>query len=325
MRIDDNEGEIMSLSKFLDPKNDYAFKRIFGAEKNKDILIPFLNDILGFSGDTEIKEVTFLKPIQDPEIASKKQSIVDVLCKDAQGVQYIIEMQVAKTAGFEKRAQYYAAKAYVNQFNQGDKYKNLKEVIFLAIADFTMFPDKLDYMSKHVILDKCSHEHNLKDFSFTFLELPKFNKGIEELTNIVERWSYFFKHADETSEADLERIIGHNIVLRKAYKELDQFYWTEEELATYEAALKNQRDAIAIIDAAIEEGEARAEVKAKAREAIGEARGKVIGEAIGEVKGIEKVASNLLAQGVDIKTIIAVTGLSVAKIQALKEKELVES
>lgn len=75
----------MALSKFLDPKNDISFKRIFGTEKNKDILIHFLNDILGFTGKSTIKDIEFLSTIQDPDIASKKQSIVDVLCRDENG------------------------------------------------------------------------------------------------------------------------------------------------------------------------------------------------------------------------------------------------
>ncbi len=82
----------MAISKFLDPKNDVAFRRIFGTEKNKDILIHFLNDILGFTGKDEVKEIEFLSTIQDAEIASKKQSIVDVLCRDSSGNRYIIEM-----------------------------------------------------------------------------------------------------------------------------------------------------------------------------------------------------------------------------------------
>ncbi len=82
----------MALSKFLDPKNDVAFRRIFGTEKNKDILIHFLNDILGFTGKNAIQDIEFLSTIQDPDIASKKQSIVDVLCRDSTGVQCIIEM-----------------------------------------------------------------------------------------------------------------------------------------------------------------------------------------------------------------------------------------
>ena len=82
----------MALSKFLDARNDIAFRRIFGTEKNKDILIHFLNDILSLTDDNKIKEVSFLSPIQDPVIASQKQSIVDVLCVDSTGIKTIIEM-----------------------------------------------------------------------------------------------------------------------------------------------------------------------------------------------------------------------------------------
>ncbi len=81
----------MAFSRFLDPKNNFAFKRIFGTEKNKDILVHFLNDILGLTGEAEIKDVDFLSPIQNPEIAAKKESIVDVLCRDSTGVQFICE------------------------------------------------------------------------------------------------------------------------------------------------------------------------------------------------------------------------------------------
>jgi len=159
------------LSKFLDPKNDVAFKKIFGTEKNKEILIHFLNDMLTFQGNRAIKDVTFLKTIQDPETAANKTSIVDILCKDKKGNQYIVEMQVAKEKGFEKRAQYYASKAYISQTHIGGKYHDLKEIIFLAISDFIMFPKKEGFKSDHVILDKKSYENDLKDFSFTFLSI----------------------------------------------------------------------------------------------------------------------------------------------------------
>lgn len=126
----------MAMSKFLDPKNDFAFRRIFGSVNNKDILIHFINDILNLTGINHITDVSFASPIQDPVIASQKQSIVDVLCTDSRGIQTIVEMQVAKTTGFEKRAQFYAAKAYFSQANIGDKYHNLKGVVFIAITDF---------------------------------------------------------------------------------------------------------------------------------------------------------------------------------------------
>ncbi|MDD9331872.1 MAG: Rpn family recombination-promoting nuclease/putative transposase [Wolbachia sp.] len=208
----------MALSKFLDHKNDLAFRRILGTEKSKDILIHFLNYILGFAGVGKIKEIGFLSTIQDPEIASKKQSIVDVLCRDESGVQVTVEMQSAKTKGFGKRAQYYVAKAYSRQADKGDKYHNLKEIIFIVIADCILFPNKPGYKSDYVIQDKDTTEHDLKDFYFTFIELSKFPKTKEDqLENIVEKWIYFFKYAEETSEKELEKIIGSDLIIQNVF------------------------------------------------------------------------------------------------------------
>ena len=161
-------------------------------KKNKDILIHFINDILEFKDGNRIKELTFLSTIQEPDIAAKKQSIVGVLCKDENGVQIIVEMQVSPQQGFEKRAQYYAAKAYSRQLNQGktegSRYVDLKAVIFIAISNNIIFPKKGAYKSNHIILDKDSYAHDLKDFSFTFIELPKFKiTDISLLTNIIEK------------------------------------------------------------------------------------------------------------------------------------------
>ena len=100
------------FTKFLNPKNDLAFKRIFGSEKNKDILIHFLNDIFGRTTNP-IEDVIFLKTAQEPKVAAQRVSIVDILCRDTQHNRFIIEIQVAHESGFIKRAQYYAAKTYI--------------------------------------------------------------------------------------------------------------------------------------------------------------------------------------------------------------------
>ncbi|BAO99396.1 putative uncharacterized protein [Wolbachia endosymbiont of Cimex lectularius] len=257
----------MAFSKFLDACNDYAFKRIFGTEKNKDILIHFLNDILGFTGLATIQDVEFLATILDPEIAAKKQSIVDVLCKDSQGSRYIIEMQFTKTRGFEKRAQYYAAKAYSSQADQGDEYHNLKEIIFIAVADCIIFPDKAEYKSNYTIRDENTNEHDLKDFYFVFIELPKFTKTKEDqLENVVEKWCYFFRYAAETREEDLDKIVGSDVIIKRAYEEMNKFNWSEEELLAYEQRKKRLMDEIAAFaqkfDEGVKVGEERADKKA---------------------------------------------------------------
>lgn len=231
----------MTVEKFLDPKNDFAFKKIFGTEKNKGILIHFLNDMLGLTDEKRIADVQFLKPNQDPEIAVKKQSIVDVLCQDEVGCQYIVEMQVASTDSFQKRAQFYAARTYTSQLKKGELYHNLKEVIFLAITNFVMFPDKPGYRSTHVTLDSELHTRDLKDFYYSFLELPKFNKSIDELETLVDKWAYFFKHAPYTTPEELDKL-SHDSVFKYAFQALNQCYWTEAELDAYESVLKYTRD-----------------------------------------------------------------------------------
>ena len=300
------------FTKFLDPKNDIAFRRIFGSERNKDILIHFINDILVFKKAEPIVEVTFLKTIQDPEIATKKTSIVDVLCEDEQGNKYIVEMQVAKEKGFEKRAQYYAAKAYANQANIGGKYENLKEIVFVAIADFIMFEGKAGFKSDHVILDRNSHEHDLKDFSFTFLELPKFKKTVDQLDSITDKWMYFFKGCDETSPEDLAKIIGSDAIIERAYHELDRYYWNETELLSYEQAEKYEGAYNASLAQKFDEGEQ------KGREE-GEKIGIAKGEQIGLTKGREEekiaMARKMLEKGMDVRTVKELTGYSLEDLK----------
>ncbi len=292
----------MAFSKFLDPKNDFLFKRLFGTEKNKDILIYFINSILHLAGEDAVQDVTYLKTIQDPEVAYKKQSVVDVLCRDQTGTQFIIEMQVAKTPGFEERAQFYAAKAYINQMNAGEKYHDLKEVIFIAITDYVMFPNKASWKSDHVTLDKKTFEQDLKAFSFTFIELPKFKRTIDELTTIEEKWAYFFKHANETTEDELTALLGDDVVLKKAFDESTKYSMNEEEWNSYEAALKHERDARAIEEQKLMDAEAK-----------GKSAGKVEGE---KAKAVE-IARGMLEKEMEISLIAELTGLTADEIDSL--------
>ncbi|MBA3814011.1 MAG: Rpn family recombination-promoting nuclease/putative transposase [Alphaproteobacteria bacterium] len=276
-------------------KNDYAFKTIFGTERNKDILIHFINDMITFKEKKPIVDVTFLKATQAPEVNVLKTSLVDILCRDEAGHQYIVEMQVAKERGFEKRAQYYAAKAYISQTRVGDEYHELKEVIFLAITDFVMFPNKKMFKSDHVILDNETHENDLIGFSFTFLELPKFNKYINELQDVVEKWMYFFKHANETSEKDLPKIIGNDNVIEKAYEALNRCSWNEQQLFSYDQQEKYDWSHQGTLDAAYDDGVEKGMEK-------------------GMEKGIEirnlEIAKAMLLKNIDLEVISGVTGLS---------------
>jgi predicted transposase/invertase (TIGR01784 family) len=302
------------FTKFLDPKNDYAFKKIFGSEKNKDILIHFLNDVVVFREGGKIQEVSFLKTTQDPETAAQKASLVDILCIDEKGTHYVVEMQVAKDEGFEKRAQYYASKVYTSQMQRGQPFHSLKEVIFLAIVDFVMFPSKPGYKSDHVILDKKSHENDLKDFSFTFIELPKFTKPIASLEGMTEKWIYFFKYADETSGADFQKLIGEDFILGRVYEELNSIKWNQAELLTYEKAdMIEKFQHGCLLHQRIE----------------GKAEGMAEGMAQGMTRGIEEgkmlVAIQMLQDGIDEATICRLTHFSretLKQIEARLDKKI---
>jgi predicted transposase/invertase (TIGR01784 family) len=206
-------------------------------------------------------------------------------------------MQVAPQEGFIKRAQYYAAKAYSRQLNrgkdEGSRYQDLKEVVFIAICDSTFFKDKEAYLSRHVLLDQETYRQDLKDFSFTFIELTKFTiTEIEKLTNIVEKWCYFFKYASSTKEADLRKIIGKDHAIERAYEELNQFNWSEEELMVYEAETKRIMDNQAADDYIFNQGI--------------------------ETKAID-IARSMLKKGFEIKVIEELTGLSKEAIEKLKQ------
>ena len=289
------------IPRYLNPRNDVAFKKIFGTEKNKDILKHFLNDVIVSNYKKEIKEVTLLNPMQHPEIIHSKQSTVDVLCEDEDGIQYIVEMQVAKVGGFEKRAQYYAAKAYSSQPREGDSYKELKEVVFLAITEYIMFPDKSDYKSVHVTLDQKTYERDLRDFSFTFIELPKFKeKAIKNLKTYEQKWCYFFKHADDPD--DIGALLKNSDeVIQKAYRELEAHNWTKEELKQYEANEKRARDA-------------------KAREEYVREEAFTEGETRGAKKRNIEIAKKLLTKKMDVQDISEITGLTEKEIKELENK-----
>ncbi|BET35992.1 MULTISPECIES: Rpn family recombination-promoting nuclease/putative transposase [Wolbachia] len=305
----------MALSKFLDPKLDLTFKKIFGTEKNKNILIHFLNDILGFTGVNAIQDVEFLSTIMNPEIASDKQSIVDVLCKDSLGNRYIAEMQLARDKGFEKRAQLYAAKAYSRQ---SGNYIDFKTVFFIAISNSTLFPSDVYYISTHNISDIKTNGHYLKDFQFVFIELPKFTKSkVEQLETTVERWCFFFKYAEETTDEDLRKIAEKSPIIKLAYDELDKFHWNEKDLVAYEERVMDLQKEAAILEQKIDDAKHEG---IQIGEEKGRKEGIQIGHQKGKIEGKIEVAKNSLKAGVSIDVIAQITGLSHSEILQLKEK-----
>lgn len=215
--------------KFVDVKNDVAFRKIFGNENKKVILISFLNAVLGLEGQDRVREVVLLNPFQLPRIAGEKSSIIDVRATDEKGSTFIVEMQVAEPAGFDKRVLYYTSKDYAGQINIGDEYPKLRPVYFIGVLDFKYFSGK-NYLSSHLIVDEETGECVFKDMKFRFIELPKFNKKENELKSIIDKWTFFIKNADELE------VMPDNVDdegLKEAYEEAAQHNWTREEYDAY--------------------------------------------------------------------------------------------
>ncbi len=307
-------------TRYLDPRNDLAFKKIFGSEKHKRIPIDFLNAVFHLEGQEKIISLEFLATTQVPEIAARKQSIVDVLVQDQAGSKYVIEMQVAKVEGFEKRAQYYAAKTYCAHVDRGTDYSDLKKVIFLAITDYIVFPKKEGYKSDHVVLDNKTYEHDLKDFSFTFVELPKFTKTLDQLETVEDKWYYFLKHADESK--DIEKVLSHHPEIKEAYEILDRYQWSEGELEYYDKLLLDVMDANNIIKAAKKDG--REEGRQEGRqEGLKEGHQKGFEE--GVQQGVQaasqkiriNIAQSMLESGMALEQVIKLAELSEEDTQVL--------
>lgn len=236
--------------KFVDVKNDIAFRKIFGNENRKETLISFLNAVLDFHGNQRIMDVTILNPYQLPKLKGGKVTIIDVKATDQAGRIYIVEMQVGDVDGFEKRVLYYSSKSYSDQIKRADFYRNLRPVIFIGILDFEQTENK-NYISRSQVRDIETGEQTLKDMEFTFIELPKFKLELHELETLTEKWVYFIKNA-ENLDVIPENI--HDKGLKSAYEEANVQTWTQEELDAYEYAFMREEDERARLDKAEQKG-----------------------------------------------------------------------
>jgi predicted transposase/invertase (TIGR01784 family) len=181
--------------RFINPKTDYAFKKIFGSEQSHDVLISFLNAIL-HDGNKVIRDLEILNPYLAPRIRGVKATYLDVKAKLDNDTTVIIEMQVLNIEGFEKRILYNAAKAYSTQLGVGQDYNLLDPVIALTITDFEMFPEIDQLISRFILKEKdFLIDYPIYDIELVFVELPKFKKEVDDLETLADKWLYFLKCA----------------------------------------------------------------------------------------------------------------------------------
>ncbi|MEO0447384.1 MAG: Rpn family recombination-promoting nuclease/putative transposase [Verrucomicrobiota bacterium] len=188
--------------RFINPRTDLAFKKIFGSEGSKPILISFLNAML-HAGEPEIVDLEILDPYSIPRLEGMKDSYLDVRSQLRSGETVLIEMQVLNVAGFEKRVLYNAAKEYANQLERGTDYESLNPVIALTITDFILFPEpdmQNRVISRFALIEKEEFiEYPNGDVELVFVELPKFQVAEADLHSLTEKWLYFLCTAPDVS------------------------------------------------------------------------------------------------------------------------------
>lgn len=235
--------------RFINPKTDYAFKKIFGSEQSHDILISFLNAML-YEGSDTIIEIEILNPYLAPRIRGIKDTYLDVKATISYGAQQnstvIIEMQVLNIEGFEKRILYNAAKTYSTQLGVGEDYIDLQPVIALTITDFDMFPELDQLLSRFILKEKTYlTDYPIYDIELVFIELPKFQKQLGELKTLADKWLYFLKTARKLEI--VPPVMDSVPAIKKAFAIANQANLTPEEiddLEHQEIFIQDQRNAI---------------------------------------------------------------------------------
>ena len=239
---------------FLNPRADFAFKRIFGSESDTSKLISLLNAVLQVEGDKRIAEIEILNPYNAPKISLLKDSYLDIRARDASGKYYLIEMQVANVQGMQKRALYNACKQYSNQLNQGDDYLLLNDVIAITFTNFVLFDHKAELRSSFVLRDADGNIYG-DDLELIFIELPKFKIAkdqLQQLRSDFDKWLYFLKYADDLDTRPPE--FDHDQVLRSAFDAANFANLNKHELQLYDDNLKLIRDQNARIAYALDKG-----------------------------------------------------------------------
>ena len=291
--------------KFLDPKNDVAFKKIFGDENHKNLTISFLNNILNLSGVKAIKSVKFQTTEKMPDRIKGKKIFFDVYCVDNQDNHYIIEIQLLNEYNFVERSEYYLSRALMLQLDKGDDYQDLLPVIFVGIVNYPLFDDadENEVMSHYSMRNDVSGKLLRKSrFALHFIELSKFNKNLEELETLTDKWFYFLKNAKK-----LESIPDSLKDLKEAFNILDLLKWNDADLEDYS---KEQE----LID------------RARRQQAGSHLEGFEEGIEEGIQEGIQRKSQELVIKlinmGMDHNFIAQATDLTIKEIEAIAQQTI---
>ena len=304
---------------------DFGFKRIFGTDPNKELLINFLNSL--FDGEEVIKDVKYLNSENVGDVYTERKAIFDVYCENEQGEKFIVEMQNAYQTYFKDRSLFYSTFPIREQAPKGSDWNFcLKKVYVVALLNYKMSDeafDSTDTIHTIALMDTKTNKVFNAKLMFKYVEVGRFDKTDEELTSLSDKWMYVLKNL---SRLDNRPSSLREKIFTKLFDAAAIARFSPNELREYEDSLKAYRDIKNSLDTAKEEGraegreegraEGREEGRAEGREE-GRAEGREEGREEGRAEGIAMVAKMMYAKGIDVDVIASITGMAIDKIKAL--------
>ena len=324
--------------RYISLLTDFGFKRIFGTAMNKDLLICFLNSL--FNGKQVVKDVSYLNPEHVGDVYTDRRAIFDVYCEGENGEKFIVEMQNAYQTYFKDRALFYSTFPIREQAPKGSEWDfRLNHVYTVALLNFSMNEDAFDKekIRHHVQLcDTATHKVFYDKLEFIYVEIAKFDKKLDELQTLYEKWLYALKNLYKLSQRPKELC---DKVFDRLFEEAEIAKFSPLEMREYEASKKAYRDIKNSVDTAKREGIAEG-MKQGMKKGMekgmekGMKQGMEKGMKQGMKQGIEKgmkqgmekgleqrsleIARKMLAKGMDAASVMEITGLSAEQMQQLK-------
>lgn len=284
--------------KYINPLTDFGFKKLFGTEPNKILLIDFLNQIL--PKKHRIKELTYARNEQLGLNELDRKAIFDLYCLGESGERFIVELQKAKQNFFKDRSIYYASFPIQEQAKKGDWDYRLDPVYTVGILDFTFDDHKGDEELLHIVeLKNQRCEIFYERLKFIYIELPKFRKQENELETQFDKWLYVFRHLSDLQDRPQKL---QDRIFQKLFEAAEIARFSPEERDAYEGSLKYYRDLKNVVDTSREEG-------------ILEGIEKGIEQGI-EKRNLE-IAKTMKAKGMSNAEIAEMTGLKADEIDQL--------
>ena len=282
------------MAKYINPFTDVGFKRIFGQELSKPLLLDFLNSL--FEGEKHIVNLTFLDKEQPALFLEDRSLIYDIYCETDEGEKIIVEMQNKSQPFFKNRSIYYVSESIARQGERGSSWNyEIDSVYLVAFLNFSPLDFKKQFRTDVVLAEKDTKEQFSDKLRMIYLQLPLFKKEAEECENQVERWIYLLKNMETLNRLPWA---AQSAVFKKLESIADVSAMTRAERLQYDEALKKYRDTISVFEGVRIEG-------------------RMEGNAEGRENEKKATIQRLLASGASVDIIAIATGMTEADVKLL--------